>query len=100
MAEQLIRLVDAARQPTTAIEVIPATTGAHEGLTGAFIIADFEAAPTIGYREAAGRGFPVEEHDDLASLELAWATLRGETLPRRASLAILEEAAKSWTSAA
>lgn len=74
--------------------------GAHEGLAGAFTLADFDDAPRVGYREAAGRGQFLEDRDELASLELAWTPLRGETLPRKASLAVLEEAAKSWTSAA
>ena len=100
MSEQLLRLVDAARQPTVAIEVIPASVGAHEGLTGGFAIADLPGASRVGYREAAGRGQPVDDQDELAMLELSWATLRGDTLPRKASLAVLEEAAKSWTSAA
>ena len=100
MADQLSRLVDAARQPSIAIEVVPASVGAHEGLAGAFAIADLASAPSVGYQEAAVRGQPVDERDDLVSLELTWTTLRGETLPRKASLAVLEEAAKSWTSSA
>jgi transcriptional regulator with XRE-family HTH domain len=100
MLEQVNRLAEAARQPSIAIEVIPATVGAHEGLTGAFILADFDGGPTAGYRETAGGGQLTEGNDDVATLELAWATLRGEALPWKASLAALEEAAKTWTSAA
>jgi transcriptional regulator with XRE-family HTH domain len=100
MLEQLNRLIEAARQPHIAIEVISADVGAHEGVTGAFAIADFEDAPSVGYQEGAVRGQPVEERKEVASLDLTWATLRGEALPRAASLALLEEAAKSWTSAA
>lgn len=100
MSEQVSRLLAAANQPAIAIEIIPASAGAHEGLAGAFAIADFAGSPSIGYQEAAVRGQPIEERDDLTALELTWTTLRGETLPRKASLAVLEEAAKSWTSAA
>ena len=42
---------------------------------------------------------PFEQPKDVASLDLTWDTLRGDALPRAASLALLEEAAKSWTSA-
>jgi transcriptional regulator with XRE-family HTH domain len=100
MAEQINRLLEAAKQPHIVVEIIPASTGAHEGLAGAFIIADFEDAPSIGYQDGALRGQPVEEREDVAALDLTWATLRGEALPRAASLALLEEAAKSWTSTA
>ena len=99
MLEQVSRLIDAARQPHVVIEIIPANVGAHEGVTGAFAIADFDDAPSVGYQEGAVRGQPVEEHKDVASLDLTWDILRGEALPRAASLALLEEAAKSWTSA-
>ena len=81
------------------IEVIPASTGAHEGMAGAFLIADFDGAPSVGYQEGAVHGQPVDEPKDVALLDLTWDTLRSETLPRAASLAVLEEAAKSWTSA-
>jgi transcriptional regulator with XRE-family HTH domain len=99
MLEQVSRLVESARQPHIVIEVIPAATGAHEGMAGAFMIADFEGAPSVGYQEGAVRGQPVDEPKDVAALDLTWDTLRGEALPRAASLAVLEEAAKSWTSA-
>jgi transcriptional regulator with XRE-family HTH domain len=99
MLEQVSRLAEVARQPHMVIEVIPAGTGAHTGLTGAFALADFEDAPSIGYQEGAVRGQPVEEPKDVASLDLTWDTLRGDALPRAASLALLEEVAKSWTSA-
>src|SRR5262249_42592829 len=99
MLEQVNRLVEAAGQPHVVIQVIPASVGAHEGVTGAFAIADFENAPSVGYQEGAVRGQPVEEPKDVTLLSLTWDTLRGDALPRAASLALLEEAAKSWTSA-
>jgi transcriptional regulator with XRE-family HTH domain len=100
MCEQVNRLVLAARRPTIVIEVIPASVGAYLGLLGAFAIAEFEDAPSVGYQDGAVCGQPVEEPEDVAALDLIWDTVRGDTLPRAASLALLEEAAKSWTSAA
>jgi hypothetical protein len=99
MLEQVNRLAEVARQPHIVIEVIPARTGAHEGVAGAFAVADFEDAASVGYQEGAVRGQPVEEPKDVASLNLTWDILRGDALPRAASLALLEEVAKSWTSA-
>jgi transcriptional regulator with XRE-family HTH domain len=100
MSEQVNRLIEAAGLPHIVVEIIPASTGAHEGLTGAFAIADFQDAPSVGYQEGNLRGQPVEERKDVVALDLTWATLRGDALPRAASLALLEEAAKSWTSPA
>jgi len=98
MCEQLSRLAEAARQPNVVIEVIPASVGAHDGLEGGFAIADFKDAPSVGLREGAGGGHMVEEPQFVAALDLIWDTLRGDTLPRAASLALLEETAKSWAS--
>ncbi len=98
MQEQVTRLAQMARLPHVMIEIIPASAGAHYGLTGAFAIADFEDAPGIGYQEGAAGGQPVEQAKDVAFLSLMWDTLRADTLPKAASLAVLEERAKSWTS--
>lgn len=99
MLDQINRLIEAANQPNMLIQVIPAETGAHEGVRGGFIIADFENAPSIGYQEGAMWGQPVEEKKDVTALTLIWDTVRGDALSRAASLALLEEAAKSWTRA-
>jgi Domain of unknown function (DUF5753) len=100
MAEQVGRLARAAQRPNVRIEVIPAGAGAHEGAyAGGFGMADFEAAPSAGYQEAAAGGQVLEDPARVAVLSTAWDTLTGEALPRVASVALLEEAAKSWTSA-
>ena len=41
MFEQVTRLTEAAKRPHVMIQVIPASVGAHEGLLGHFVIADF-----------------------------------------------------------
>ena len=100
MLEQISRLVETAKQPSVRIEVIETSVGAYEGLYGgSFIVADFDDKPSIGYVETPIRGQPLKERKDVASLDLTWATLTGEALPRAGSLALLEEAAKSWSSA-
>jgi transcriptional regulator with XRE-family HTH domain len=99
MLEQVNRLVEAARQPHIVMEVIPASVGAHEGLASAFAVADFDDAPSVGYQESARGGQVIEDSKEVASLLLTWDTLRADALPRAASLGLLEEAAKSWTSA-
>jgi hypothetical protein len=99
MSEQIGRLAELARQPNVVIQIIPASVGAHRGLEGAFDIADFPDLPSVGYREGAGGGHMVDDPKAVTALDLIWDTLGGDTLPRSASLALLEEAAKSWTSA-
>lgn len=100
MCEQMNRLTEAARRPSIVIHVIPSSVGAHLGLLGAFVIADLKDAASVGYQETPVGSPPVEDPGQVAELDLIWNTLRSEALPRAASLALLEEAAKSWTSAA
>jgi transcriptional regulator with XRE-family HTH domain len=95
MLEQLNQLIEAARQPYIRIQVIPATTITHEGLNGPFIIAGFEDEPSIGRVQTAVGSLLFKDRENMATLDLTWSILRGETLPRGASLAMLEEAANA-----
>jgi transcriptional regulator with XRE-family HTH domain len=100
MADQVDRLVEAAHQANVVIQVIPAATAVHDGLAGAgFGVAEFEDSPPIGYQETALRGQPIEAAKDVAALALTWDRLRAEALPRAASLALLQEAAETWSHA-
>ena len=99
MRDQVGHLIAASRRPHVSIQVISSTVGAHRGLSaGAFIIADFEDAPSVGYQETACQGQFVERREDIETLADCWDTLVREALPWAASQALLEEAAKSWTS--
>jgi transcriptional regulator with XRE-family HTH domain len=100
MREQVNHLVDAAQQPCVSVQVIASTVGAYRGLsTGPFAIADFEDAPAVGYQETACQGQFIDRREDIESLSECWDTLVREALPWAASQALLEEVAKSWTSA-
>jgi transcriptional regulator with XRE-family HTH domain len=100
MCEQVNRLAEAAKRPRVVIQVVPLGVGAYLGLLGAFVIADFELDPSVGYQEMVVGAQPLEEPDHIAALDLTWNTLRSEAQPRAASLVLLEEAAKSWSHAA
>jgi|HubBroStandDraft_4_1064222.scaffolds.fasta_scaffold232153_2 transcriptional regulator with XRE-family HTH domain len=98
MAEQVRLLHEAAYRPTIRIEIIPAAIGAHDGLAGAFIIADLPGQPgAAAYREGARQGQVVTGREQVTDLMTCWDTLRSEAISRSDSLALLEEAAKSWT---
>ena len=99
MREQVGRLIEASRRPHVSVQVISSSVGAHRGLwAGAFIIANFEDAPTVGYQETACEGQFVDRREDVETLVDCWDTLVREALPWAASQTLLEEAAKSWTS--
>jgi transcriptional regulator with XRE-family HTH domain len=98
MHEQVIHLIEMSRRPRVSIQVISADVGAHRGLwAGAFIIADFVDAPTVGYQETACEGQFVDRRDDVEMIIDCWDTLVRKALPWAVSQAHLEEAAKSWT---
>jgi transcriptional regulator with XRE-family HTH domain len=99
MREQLRHLTEMARRVCVSLQVIPGTV-THLGLSfGGFAIADFGEAPTVGYQDTASNGQVVDRAEDVAALNDTWDTLVREALPWAASQSLLEEAAKSWTSA-
>jgi transcriptional regulator with XRE-family HTH domain len=102
MAGQLNRLVEAARRPRVVIRIVPARIGIYDGLFGGgFAIADFPDGPSVGQQEGTVRGGQsFRDAADVEALEIVWDTLRDEALPRAASLELMEEVAKSWTSPA
>jgi len=97
MLHQVEHLVEMAERPNVVVQVISREVGAHEGLTGSFVIADFAAAPSIVYLETALTGLVVERPEDVGAVILRYDTLRTEALPRAASLELLREVAKTWT---
>jgi transcriptional regulator with XRE-family HTH domain len=97
MSGQLAKLLEAAAQPNIVIQVIPWSVGAHQGMSGNFVIADLTDGQPVVYQDTAARGQIVEDSDDIAAVAMIWDTLKSEALPRTASRELLEEAAKSWT---
>jgi transcriptional regulator with XRE-family HTH domain len=99
MREQIGHLIDVAHRPHLSVQVISSEVGIHRGLwAGGFATADFEDAPAVGYQETACQGQFVDRREDVETLVECWDTLVREALPWAASQALLEEAAKSWTS--
>jgi transcriptional regulator with XRE-family HTH domain len=100
MGEELSYLIEASRRPHVSVQIITTDIGAHRGLwAGGFALADFDEAPTVGYQETPSQGQFIDRREDVQILTECWDTLMRETLPRAASQTLLEEVAKSWTSA-
>jgi len=99
MREQLRHLTEMVRRPHVSLQVISGTV-THLGLSaGGFAIADFADAPAVGYQETTSQGQVVDRGQDVSALIETWDTLVREALPWAASQSLLEEVAKSWTSA-
>lgn len=98
MNEQLLHLAAIAERPGMTIQVIPAAAGAHSGLLGAFVIADFPDEPGIAYLETVAGGQITEEPSTVAGVALTFDTLRSEALPWRASRDLIRKVAEErWT---
>jgi transcriptional regulator with XRE-family HTH domain len=97
MARQLDRLAEAAQQANIVVQVIPLAVGAHQGMSGNFVVADFtEGLPAV-YQDTAARGQIIDDADDIAAVTVMWETLKAEALSRSASQELIKEVAKSWT---
>jgi hypothetical protein len=69
MREQLKHLAEMARRSRILVRVIPLSAGAHQGLNGgAFVVADFEDAPTVAYQDTAISGQIIEDADQAGTL--------------------------------
>src|SRR5579859_263940 len=97
MGAQIEHLIEMATRANIVIQVIPYSVGAHVGVNGAFVIADFASTPSIVYLETALTGLVIERAEDVAAVTLTYDTLKAEALPRAASLELLREVAKTWT---
>jgi transcriptional regulator with XRE-family HTH domain len=98
MRLQCRHLHEMATRPDVVIRVIPLSTGAHEGLSGGFVIADLpEGKPPAAYLDNAAQGQTAGDQETVKKLEGLWATLGVDALPRTASLELLKEAERSWT---
>ena len=95
MHDQLVHLAEMAARPMIKVHVIPAETGAHIGLLGAFAIAGFAAdAPGIVYFESPDEGQTTRDPATVAKIILTFDTLRSEALPRGASRELIMKVAE------
>jgi hypothetical protein len=97
MRSQLAHLLDVAQKPRIKVLVVPASTGAHVGVGGPFVIAEFRDAPEVAYLDTAAGGQIADHPDIVKACARAFDTLRAEALPPRASLDLIAEVRDTWT---
>jgi transcriptional regulator with XRE-family HTH domain len=98
MHGQLTQLADLSGRSNITVEIVPYGAGAHSGLLGALVIAEFEDAPAIVYLETAAGGQIAEGADVVAQVTLTFDTLRSESLTHRLSRdMIMKVAEETWT---
>ncbi len=98
MHDQLMHLVAISERPNVTIQVLPYSAGGHSGLAGAFIIADFPAAPSILFMDEISGGQVVEDATVVAVASLHFTSLRSDALPQTASRDLMMKVAEErWT---
>jgi transcriptional regulator with XRE-family HTH domain len=96
MSEQLMLLAHLSEQPNVTIQVIPAGSGAHCGLSGALAVGDIDGAAGAAYLETVMDGYISESPSVVAGVILAFDTLRSEALPRGASRDLIMKWAEDY----
>jgi hypothetical protein len=98
MHGQLSHVAQMSHRSNITVEVVPFGAGAHSGLLGAFVVAEFADAPAIVYLETAAGGQIAEDANMVAQVMLTFDTLRSEALPRGISRdLIMKVAEEKWT---
>ncbi|MEV0001876.1 helix-turn-helix transcriptional regulator [Micromonospora sp. NPDC050980] len=96
MAEQFDRLVELAMLEHVQVHVVPVDAGMYLGLAGQFIIAELPDGSRVAYADNQLNAQIVDAPADVARLARTWEIVRNEALPRRQSLKLIKEVAKSW----
>jgi Domain of unknown function (DUF5753) len=94
MREQLLHLVEMAKRPNVAMQIVPYAAGPHSGLLGAFVIAEPDDSGAIVYLETALDGQTAEDAASVAQMVLMFDALRLEALPGSASVRLIERVAE------
>lgn len=95
MADQLMRLVEFARDTDIIIQVIPFAAGEHAGFAGPFVLASFDGAE-VAYVDSALRGDVAEAAEDVATIKRLWHMMSAKALIEEDSINLIEEVSKQW----
>jgi transcriptional regulator with XRE-family HTH domain len=99
MRTQLEYLIDMSTRPNISIHIVPASVGAHAGLLGAFILADFEGeSGKVVYLETPDQGFISDAATLAAKILGSFERVRSEALPKGASRELIRRVvSERWT---
>ncbi|MER5333095.1 helix-turn-helix transcriptional regulator [Micromonospora sp. NPDC002717] len=97
MREQLDHLIELGAHPHIHLHVIPAEVGVHAGVAGPFILAGYADGGWVAHLDSPLRAQVLDRAEEIASLHRRWESVRSEALPRRQSLTLMQEVAKTWS---
>ncbi|MEW2167496.1 helix-turn-helix transcriptional regulator [Streptomyces sp. NPDC007084] len=89
MAEQLQRIIDAAEQPATVVQVIQSESGCHAGIEGPFATLAFEKGNPVVYVDGFIQGQLLADPGHLKTANRTYDLLLGAALPVRKSVDLI-----------
>lgn len=97
MHDQLEHMLDMTTRPTIAVQVVPAGSGGHAGLLGAFSLASMDGTPDVLYLDTAVQGQTVIETGLVRKAVSVFERLRSLALPTGLSRELIEKvASEQW----
>jgi hypothetical protein len=92
MVSQLQRLVEAAQEPRTGVQVIPFSAGAHSSMSGSFTVLEFGSDDAdVLYREIGVTNVAEREDEDLVnSFRNRFGELEGLALSQEETLGLIK----------
>lgn len=95
MHDQLSHLAAMSGRPSISIQVVASDTAGNAGLSGAFDLASGDGAPEVVRMEAV-EDVTAETRSLVHKAAITFDRVRSDALPRKASRALIEEAAEQW----
>ena len=97
MREQLEHLLELSLLPNVTVQVV-LSSGEHEGVLGAFVVATMEDRSEIAYIETAIRGITTDNPADLSNLAKTLVELRSQALTQAMSRELIRKVIEErWT---
>ena len=94
--DQLVQVADMSMRSYICVQVVPASTGAHAGLSGSFYIASTEGKPDVLYVDAV-EGMTIERNALVRKAAITFDLVRSDALTRNDSRdLILKVAEERW----
>jgi transcriptional regulator with XRE-family HTH domain len=89
LREQLQRLIDTGPLDHVEVQILPTSVGPHPGLSGSFVILDYEQDPSLVYREISPSSVYLESPEQVAERRRVFEHLSAMALGPEESIAYL-----------
>lgn len=87
---QLQRLLELAERPNITIQVVRPEDGPHAGVTGQFVVLEFEQVRSIAYSELLDGAMYIQDPDDVATYSMSAESVRDIALSPDESFALID----------